>query len=150
MSDIFHSLATEHRSALAKLIEQAKLLQGELLAPREYKLFDRGKGTYLLHFYDYPLGVDARQLRRMNRLQYVVQAWVDFSQRGTHAEAQGALCVQVDMSPAGSQKKREVCALDTDSCDEEDELELTRHRRRREFAQDKPNPDESWFARLWG
>lgn len=148
MSDVFHSLPSEHRLALAKLIEQAKLLQGELLAPREYKLFDRGKGTYLLHFYDYPLGVDARQLRRINRLQYVAQAWVDFSQRGTHAEAQGALCVQVDMAPSGGQKKREAPAPDSDE-DDDAELELTRHRRRSEFAQDKPNPDASWFARLW-
>ena len=149
MSNTLQGMPAKHRAAMAKLIEQANALQGGgVLSPREYKLFDMGNDVYAIYLYDFPLGIDDRQLKRVARMQYVTEAFVDFSQRGAHPESIGALCIKANLSGAGP-KKRESTPPDGS---DDDELELTRHRRRRQEEPAKREEEESgggWIARLW-
>lgn len=144
----FAGVVSEHQQPISKLVKAALHLQGEMLQPREYKLIDNGNGNYMLHLYEYPLGIDLRQLRTINRLQYVVQCWIDPSMRGVSSDAYGALCVHIDL--ATKIRKRED-PIDEDSDDEEDtRLDLARTRRRTESSKNGENEQEpGWLSRLW-
>jgi len=105
----------------------------------------------MLHLYDYPLPVDTRQMRTMNRQQYVVTSWVDPSMHTNLTDSYGALCVHIDLGQTAQKRQDERGPLRDDTDDDDDEYELPRHRRRR-TDDDKKSDERSagWFARLWG
>lgn len=137
-----------HRPALRAALATLRKLQGAGAVPLEHRVVELVSGVYDLRMFGFPLPIDAVQMRAAERMPHVINVEFDPSLSGISPNVVGALCVRVDLTSLGVDKRAAAAIVDED----DDDIESFDEKRRRGPSKATDAESEGalgWIGRLF-